>query len=243
MGSLFVDRKSRVARIWSNKELKKFAHLYDGNIVNVSGWKDSDKDGSFYKTYFKKAKSYSITNYKSEAMGFQGTEGEIFLDLTAELPNELEQKFDTVFNHTVLEHIFEVQKAFENLCKMSSDTVILVLPFLQQMHADYGDFWRFTPTCMQKLFEKHGFKVLYSSFNGQLDASVYVFMIASRKPEKWTSVITGQFDADGSVKTYQKPWLEDTFPPLIGFNAVLNVGGHMGYWISKIIRQIKAKQS
>ena len=40
-----IDRKFRVPRIWSNKELKKFASLFSGEIINVSGWMDNDKQG------------------------------------------------------------------------------------------------------------------------------------------------------------------------------------------------------
>ena len=39
-----------------------------------------------------------------------------------------------MFNHTTLEHIFEVNTAFDNMCAMSNDVVILVLPFAQVQH-------------------------------------------------------------------------------------------------------------
>lgn len=29
----FTDRKFRIARIWSNRELKKYAHLFTGDII------------------------------------------------------------------------------------------------------------------------------------------------------------------------------------------------------------------
>ena len=47
-----MDRKFRLCRLWSNKELEKFAGLFDGKIINVSAWQDKDKGGSFYKNYF-----------------------------------------------------------------------------------------------------------------------------------------------------------------------------------------------
>ena len=52
----------RLNREWSNDELKKFAHLFKGDIVNVSAWKDEDKEEGFYRQYFDRAKSYKITN-------------------------------------------------------------------------------------------------------------------------------------------------------------------------------------
>jgi hypothetical protein len=188
-----MDQKFRLPRVWSNVELKKFAHLFTGDVVNVSAWQDLDKEGLRYRDYFKNAGSYSITNYKSEARGFQGFENEIFLDLASDLPQNLIQKFNVVFNHTVLEHVYHVHKAFSNLCLMSKDIVIVVVPFLQEMHGHYGDYWRFTPLTMKNMFEDNGLKVLYSSFNSHPQTSVYLFFIASRNPELWKGKIGNEF--------------------------------------------------
>jgi hypothetical protein len=181
-----ADKKFREPRIWSNHELKKIAPFCRGSIINVSAWQDEDKEGTVYKKYFVNADSYMISNYKTEARGYQGVENEFFLDLTADLPNELVQKFDVVFNHTTLEHIFEVDKAFYNLCTLSKDLVIVVVPFMQEMHGDYGDFWRFTPLCMRKLFEKNGMEMIYCNFNNESNTSVYIFAVGSRKPSVWS---------------------------------------------------------
>ena len=32
--------KAQPVRVWSNVELKKFAHLFTGSVVNLSGWED-----------------------------------------------------------------------------------------------------------------------------------------------------------------------------------------------------------
>ena len=222
--SLFYDRKSRLARLWSNRELEKFAHHFPGDIVNASGWKDEDKEGRTYADYFKQKNSYTITNYVSDARGFQGKENEIFLDLTKPLDKELVGKFDVVFNHTVLEHIFEVDKAFENLCALSKDIVILVVPFLQPMHADYGDFWRFTPSCLQKLFAKNDMSVVYSSFNDPVNASVYVFCVGTKNPEKWKDILPSNLKENGEVPFLTKPLLNDGQTPMVGANVILNIG-------------------
>ena len=150
-----IDRVFRLPRVWSNRELLKFAKLFKGDVANISGWTDEDKEGAYYKDYFSNVSSYSITNYIEEARGFQGKENEVFLDLTAELPNELINKFDVVFNQTVLEHIYEVNLAVKNLCSMTKDIAIVVVPFLQEMHANYGDYWRFTPLAMKNLFNEN----------------------------------------------------------------------------------------
>lgn len=102
IGNYFEDRKHRLPRKWSNKELKEISHAFSGDIVNVSAWKDIDKEGKKYKEYFKNAKSYSITNYHEEKRGYQGYENEIFLDLEEDLGDSMKGNFDVVFNHTVL---------------------------------------------------------------------------------------------------------------------------------------------
>jgi hypothetical protein len=203
-----IDRIFRLPRVWSNRELKKIAHLFKGDIANVSGWKDIDKEGGFYKDYFSSASSYTITNYKSEAKGFQGFENEIFLDLEADLSEDLQTRFDVVFNHTVLEHVFDVQKAMKNLCLMTRDIVIVIVPFLQVMHGDYGDFWRFTPLTMEKLFNNNGLEMMSCTFNSHKNASVYLFCVASKNPEQWevlsnkTSFYIDPFQSDNGFQNW-----------------------------------------
>lgn len=216
VNKFFIDRKYYLPRFWSNQELRKFAPLFGGEIVNVSGWQDLDKEGNTYQSYFVNANNYYITNYKSDARGFQGYPNEIFLDLEKELPIEVIDKFDVVFNHTVLEHIFDVNTAFKNLCLMSKDIVILVVPFLQQMHANYGDYWRFTPLSIKKMFEQKEMSILYLSFNSHQNASVYILTIATKHPAKWQDKINQEF----SYLETQKPW--DGFEAYIGCHAIGN---------------------
>lgn len=183
-----IDRRFRLARIWSNDELKKIAHYFDGRVVNVSAGEDEDKQGDTYRRYFSIAESYQITNYAPGSYrGFQGRPDEILLDLTEPLPDDLKGVFDVVFNHTTLEHIFDVQTAFSNLCTMTSDVAIIVVPFSQVQHENEGymDYWRFTPTCMRKLFEINTMKVIYESMNTDRNAAIYLFFVGSRHPEIW----------------------------------------------------------
>lgn len=215
--NLFIDRVHRLPRVWSNRELSKFAHLFQGSIVNVSGWKDTDKEGRFYREYFVNASAYTITNYKAEARGFQGYQDEIFLDLQEELPSTLSNKFEVVFNHTTLEHIYDVHTAFANLCKLSNDAVILVLPFLQQYHAEYGDYWRLTPLAIKKLFEDNDLKVLYQSFNSHRASSVYTFTIASRHPEKWNEFFNWSFSCVDPQGRGREPYIGCLAIPNIAF--------------------------
>ena len=124
-------------------------------------------------------------------MGFTGFKGEIKIDLTKEIEPHYINKFDVIFNHTTLEHIYPVRKAFSNLCTLSRDIVIIVVPFLQSFHGEGcgGDFWRFTPMTIKNFFDENNLKLLYLNFNNHRFASVYIFAIGSKNPSKWEGKI------------------------------------------------------
>jgi len=196
-----VDRKFRIPRIWSNRELEKFAHLFHGSVVNVSGWQDRDKEGRLYQDYFSNAAEYWITNYRSDARGFQGDlKNELFLDLSKPVAEDA-ARYDVVFNHTVLEHIFELDVAFANLCALCRDLVIVVVPFLQEQHAEYGDYWRFTPQAVDGLFRKNGLSTLYMNYNDSGRASIYLFAIGSKSAEKWSAILSHPDNKVGVMKS------------------------------------------
>ena len=182
----YLWRKThRSPRQWSNDELLKFSHLFCGDVINVSAGIDSDKRGKTYRQYFYRAKSYSISNYKG---------GGIKLDLSDPLlDTEVLHGFDVVFSHTVLEHIYKFKIAVRNLCQMSKDIIITVVPFLQAYHnyqlRNYQDFWRFSPHALINLFDEYGFKTIYMNWNNDPISNIYLFHIASKHPERWDSII------------------------------------------------------
>ena len=182
----FIDRKFRLPRYWSNQEIKKIAPCFNGDIVNVSAWDDRDKQGKTYKDYFINARSYSLTNY-SGFRGYQNQKNEYHLDLTKNLPEELVKKFDVAFNHTTLEHIFDVNNAFANICNMTRDILILVVPFSQAQHESdsWKDYWRFTPSCLRRLFDENRFTVVYEAESNLPCSGIYLLFVGSRYPEKW----------------------------------------------------------
>jgi hypothetical protein len=183
-----TDRKFRLARIWSNQELRRIAGMFSGDITNVSGGDDEDKEGAHYESYFTSKQSYCLTNYAPGAFrGFKGRDNEILLDLRGELPPELRQRFDVVFNHTTLEHIFEVQTAFANLCRLTKDILIFIVPFAQVQHENegYKDYWRFTPTCLRTMCDASGMSVIYEAASPYDNCAIYLFVVASRNPDRW----------------------------------------------------------
>lgn len=154
-----TDRRFRLPRIWSNQELYRVAHLFKGKVLNVSAGDDIDKQGRTYAQYFENAETYMISNfYPGLYRGFRGRDNEILLDLEEELSEEMYKQYDVVFCHTVLEHTLNVFTAFKNICYLSRDVVIIIVPFAQIQHDTdgYYDYWRFAPSLIRKLFIING---------------------------------------------------------------------------------------
>ena len=173
-----------MSRKWSNSELRKFSHLFTGDILNVSAGDNIDKEGNTYDSYFYNSNSFKISNYNPGSFrGYSGKDNELLLDLESDI--ELKEIADIVINHTVLEHIFNIFKAFSNICQLSRDIVVLITPFIQCQHEtnDYKDYWRLTPTCLRKMFEENNMEVVYQSVND--GPGVYVFTIACKNIDKW----------------------------------------------------------
>jgi hypothetical protein len=174
-------------RRWSNAELKKLCPLFGGRVVNVSGFKDEDKEGGCYRDYFPQASRYDITNFAGSGQVGDGDPSSMYLDLQAAPDASLAAAYDVAFSHTVFEHIEHIDQAFASYAALSSDVLITVVPFLQDEHyapGIYGDFWRFTPLGLKSLHEKNGFQLLYLSANDSPWFPVYLVALASRHPEK-----------------------------------------------------------
>jgi hypothetical protein len=170
--------------------LKNIAPLFAGEVINVSGWNDQDKEGSCYQQYFVNAKSYSVSNYDGERGVDEARDTTTFyIDLTKPIPSPLINKFDVVLNHTTLEHIFDVNTAFGNLCALSSDAVIIIVPFAQPVHYtnSYGDYWRFNPMSLRELFSRNKMEVVFEAANDHENAGIYLLFVGSKYPEKWRS--------------------------------------------------------
>lgn len=181
--------KENSPRKYTNRILKKYLKYLGGDIINVSGWKDADKCGEFYRDYFGNVKSYTISNIEGENGMPKEQEPKnkwVLLDLEKMLPEELSKKFDVIFCHTVLEHIFYPQIALDNLVKLTKDVIILVIPFSQGVHftSSYGDYFRITPLYLKRYFADLGFSMLLCEANEQPFTSVYMVFITSRFPEK-----------------------------------------------------------
>lgn len=175
-------------RRWSNTELRRYGALFDGDILNVSGWRDEDKQEGHYRDYFPNSKSYCITNYWGTDSHNDGADDSLFLDLEASVPESMQGVCDLAWTHTVLEHVGDVETAARNLGALTRDAMLLIVPWIQDEHYApglYGDYWRFTPMGIQRLMKNAGLELIHLSANEQPWYPVYLFAIGSKKPESW----------------------------------------------------------
>jgi len=71
----------------------------------------------------------------------------------------------TVLTFDTLEHVFEAQDAADSIGRIifPGGHVIVGVPFMWPFHDPSGDYWRFSPQALEKLFEKD-FELVESGF-------------------------------------------------------------------------------
>jgi hypothetical protein len=183
-------------RRFSNRVLSQYLRHLSGDIINVSGWRDSDKEGGRYRDYYASSRRYVISNIDGEGgmpAVLPDDAEDVFLNLDDPIDNALSRQFDVVFCHTVLEHVFNADTALRNLAALSRDVVVIVVPFSQSVHYtnSYSDYHRFSPYCLKRFFQDEGFSVLLSVANGQPFFATYVVFIASRLQERHSASFAG----------------------------------------------------
>jgi hypothetical protein len=192
---------ARIPRVWSNAELRRIGPLLSGSVLNCSGWCDEDKGGGFYRDYFPDATDYHVSMpelraYRGDRPGVE-RRPDVLIDLEAGIADRgLDGRYDVVFSHTVLEHVFDFFAAFRVLCQLSRDAVVVVVPWCQRVHEStdandtYFDFWRFSPRAIQRLFDQNGLAMIYLNGNEHRHSSTYYLSVGSRCPERHQDIAT-----------------------------------------------------
>ena len=196
LGNRFLNKSLVQPRQFSNVILRHYAPAFTGDVINVSGWRDEDQAGFLYRSYFTAATSYVVSNSGEPVKGIGSHADEFEIDLSVPIAADLKNRYDVVFNHTTLEHVFEIKTAFKNLCEMSRDAIILVVPVLQQIHFSegYGDYNRLTTMGIVKSFEENGFETIVLQTNEQEFAPIYCVAIAVRADSKYKHILEKNLD-------------------------------------------------
>lgn len=127
--------------------IKKYAHLLSGRILDV-GAGSHDR----YSRFFEASEYVRMNLVAGEGTDVVGT---------AEAIPEGGGSYDGIVCTQVLGDVFDVRKAIKEFSRVlkTGGRVLLTEGFLDPLHDEPHDFWRFTPHSLRALFEEAGFSV------------------------------------------------------------------------------------
>ena len=180
-------------RTWSNKEIRKIAgHLgHLDSIINVSGWKDEDKEGHFYRSYFS-CNKYIISNFEKDSERGAVEKNSVFIDLEEKVSNEFKHKFDLVFNHTIIEHIYNPFNTLDNLFDLSRNYILCVSPWKQKLHfspGNYADYLRLSPFFFRRWAKENSLKVIYESVTPSYYLEIYYVVLLAKNTDLHENIL------------------------------------------------------
>jgi SAM-dependent methyltransferase len=154
------------ARFELEEQIKRYSHVIRGRILDVgSGSRPR------YRGFFKECSEY----IKLDIEGVP----DIDVSGSAEsipLPNE---SFDAIISTQVIGDVFQVRSAFSEFIRVLKPGGILLLTeaFMDPLHDEPHDYWRFTHHSLKKLAEDAGFVVEKSEKRGGYRSVCAQFML------------------------------------------------------------------
>jgi SAM-dependent methyltransferase len=143
-------KKVSLSRILQLNELKKKNFYSNENLIEFGCSKNSNNNfNKLIKGNFKVDYADKIINENND---------NIILNL--EITNNILKKYDLVVIFNVLEHVFNVDNAFNELKKIlvHNGKIVGSTPFLYRIHEAPEDYTRYTKQFLIKLFNYHGMK-------------------------------------------------------------------------------------
>lgn len=130
-----------------NRYLKKISNQYNNLDIIEIGSGDTTINQSAINLF-----PYSNTFIQTD---INNSYGHKYLDITKKF--DFIEKFDLVLCTNVLEHIFDLKSAINNLNILLKDDghLLVSVPLIYPLHDEPNDFWRFT---------EHSLKILFSDF-------------------------------------------------------------------------------
>ena len=104
----------------------------------------------FKKLGFKEVHAMDVSEYEH---------ADIIFNMNDKLPEDLENKFDMVFDGGVIEHVFDVVNAFLNICKMTKvgGYIFNINPVYNYIH---NTFWNISPEMFLDFYSANNYKML-----------------------------------------------------------------------------------
>jgi hypothetical protein len=197
---------SQNGRTYSNVSLKRILPLLDvTSVLNVSGWDDGDKEGGRYSDYYpQKVTKYEVSHFENDYLRSDTDLSKIVINLE-DVNYQAVEKFELVFSHTVLEHVFDQQNSFRIMCNLAEKYVVGVVPMINVLHWEetYGDYWRFTPHGIRKLFENNEFKLVHLEIGPTSSISQYIIFVGARNSVSFTRDLSLQDISSGEVGLFR----------------------------------------
>lgn len=121
----------------------------------------------FKKLGFKEVYALDVSAYEN---------ADIIFDLNDILPEELENRFDVVYDGGVIEHVFNVTNAFLNICKMTKvgGYIFNNNPVYNYLHNTY---WNISPEMFLDFYSANNYKIL--------DCSLVTFLTEDEEKRAW----------------------------------------------------------
>jgi hypothetical protein len=103
----------------------------------------------------------------------EGRNVDLIIDFTkdmSEIKTKLPSKFNTVICCSVLEHVKDIFRFARNVSSIINTDGVLFLsvPFTWEYHGYPNDYWRFTPSGIEYLFEQFDFPLQYRTISSHL---------------------------------------------------------------------------
>jgi SAM-dependent methyltransferase len=137
------------ARKESNEWLRVRCADIRGEVLSIGSGSDDDDEGSYYRSYFASASSYTTSDVS------EGSGCDLTLDIRS-MPEIEDESFDCVFCSGVLEHVDDFQAGLGELTRVlrTGGVLLLGVPFRQAIHMSPQDFWRFTEHGIRHLLKQ-----------------------------------------------------------------------------------------
>ncbi len=136
------------ARSFSNKSVKNFAKgITEKKILELgSGKKHNGWDYYSAKQFFDSSNDFIQSDISRDF-------GHKIIDVTN---MKFNKKFDVILCLSVLEHVFDFQKAIDNIHKAlkNNGVAVIFVPAFYPLHDEPSDYWRFTEHSLKKLLSK-----------------------------------------------------------------------------------------
>ncbi len=144
-------RRKRSAVLYDEVLAKYFANMPDEDFANP--------DDEYSERFFEKLGFSSV-----DSMDFSEFEGaSIVQDLSAPVPETLEQKFDVIYDGGTCEHIFDLPTAYRNIHKMLKPGGVLIGHSPCNNWVNHS-FYQLNPEIVYGFWEKSlGYSILHCS--------------------------------------------------------------------------------